>query len=151
MSSYQGVFSQQLVDDIIEDINVHPDDYHKFIWIPHRPAIKTEANMTTKICPVFNCSLKTNKAPSLNEAAYAGVNLINDIVKLSIYFRSNQYTMMSDIKQAFLQIRLASETDKNCFCFFMRDETEWSLIITRPSSSASILVLYSELCFEVPC
>ena len=28
--------------------------------------------------------------------------------------------MLNDIKQAFLQIRLASETDKNRFCFFMR-------------------------------
>ena len=83
---------------------------------PHRPVIKTDANTTTKIRPVFNCSLKTNKAPSLNEAACAGVNLMKDIVKLSIYFRSNKYTMLSDIKQ-----ELASETDKNRFCFFMRD------------------------------
>ena len=28
--------------------------------------------------------------------------------------------MLSDIKQSFLQISLARETDKNCFCFFMR-------------------------------
>ena len=107
MSSCQEVFSQQLADDVIKEINVHPDDYHKFIWIPHRPVIKTEANTTTKICTVFNCFLKINKAPSLNEAAYAGVNLMKDIAKLSIYFRSNKYTMLSDIKQTFLQIRLA--------------------------------------------
>ena len=82
--------------------------------------IKTEANTATKIHPVFNCSLKTNKAPSPNEAAYAGVNLMKDI-KISIFFfRSNKYTMLSDIKQAFLQIKLARETD-NCFCFFMCD------------------------------
>ena len=29
--------------------------------------------------------------------------------------------MLSDINQAFLQIRLANETDKNHFCFSMRD------------------------------
>ena len=129
MSSYQAVFSQQLADDIIEEIDVHPDDYHKFIWIPHRPVIKTDANTMTKIRPVFNCSLKTNKDPSCNEAAFAGVNLMKDIVKLSIYFRSNKHTMLSDIKQAFLQIRLASESDKNRFCFFMHDGD--SLIIYR--------------------
>ena len=121
LSSYQAVFSQQLADDIIEEVDVHPGDYHKFIWIPNHPVIKTNANTTTKMRPVFNCSLKTNKAPSLNEAAYADVNLMKDIVKLSIYFRSNKYTMLSDIKQAFLKIRLASETDKNRFCFFMHD------------------------------
>ena len=119
LSPYQEVFNQQLSDGIIEEIDVHPDDYHKYIWIPHRPVIKSEHNTTTKIRPVFNCSLKTNKAPSLNEAAYAGINLMKDIVKLSIYFRSNKYTMLSDIKQAFLQIRLAKEADKNRFCFFM--------------------------------
>ena len=90
LSSYQEVFSQQLTNDIIEEINVHPEDYHKFIWIPHCPVIKTEANTTTKIHPVLNCSLNTNKAPSLNEAVYAGVNLMKYIVKLSIYFRSNK-------------------------------------------------------------
>ena len=120
LSSYQEVFDQQLADDIIEEIDVPPDDYHKFIWIPHRPVVKTEANTTTKVRPVFNCSLKVNKAPSLNEAAYAGVNLMKDIVKLALYFRSNKFAMVSDIKQAFLQIRLAKETDKNRFCFFMR-------------------------------
>ena len=121
LSSYQAVFNQQLADDIIEEIVVHRDGYHKFIWIPHRPVIKIDTNTTTKIRPVFNCSLKTNKAPSLNEAVYARVNLMKDIVKLSIYFRSNKYTMLSDIKQAFLQIRLGRENDKNHFCFFMPD------------------------------
>ena len=76
---------------LIEEIDVRPDDFHKSIWIPHCPVVKTDANMTTKIRPVFNCSLKTNKALSLNEAAYAGVNLMKDIVKLSIFFRSNKY------------------------------------------------------------
>ena len=117
-TSYQEVFSQQLNDDIIEEINVSPSDYHKFIWIPHRPVVKTEANTTTKIRPVFNCSLKTHNAPSLNEAAFTGVNLMKDIVQLSLYFRSNKYAMLSDIKSAFLQIRLAREVDKNRFCFF---------------------------------
>ena len=117
---YQEVFLQQLDDGIIEEINVHPDDYPKYTWIPHRPVIKTEENATTKIRPVFNCSLKTNGSPSLNEAAYAGVNLMRDLTQLSLYFRSNQFTLMSDIKQAFLQICLAKEADKNRFCFFMR-------------------------------
>ena len=89
LSSHQAVFSQQLADDITEEIDVHPDDYHKFICILHHPVIETDTNTTTKISPIFNCSLKTNKAPSLNEGA---------IVKLSIYFRPNKYTMLSGIK-----------------------------------------------------
>ena len=46
--------------------------------------------------------------------------------------------MLSDIKQAFLQIRLASETDKNRFCFLCVMETDWSLTVTKLSSSASM-------------
>ena len=37
LSPYHEVISQQLADDIIKEINVHPGDYHKFIWIPHHP------------------------------------------------------------------------------------------------------------------
>ena len=121
LQAYQEVFHQQMEDGIIERILVKPEEFDKYVWIPHRPIIKDESNVTTKIRPVFNCSLKTNGAISLNEAAYAGVNLMGDIVKLSLYFRSNNKVMLSDIKQAFLQIMLAKEEDKNKFCFFMKE------------------------------
>ena len=121
LSSYQKVFRGQLEDGIIEKIDVSPEDFGNYVWIPHRPVIKTEPNTTTKIRPVFNCSLKVDSKPSLNEAAFAGVNLMGDIMKLSLYFRSNDIIMLSDIKQAFLQIMLAQESDKNKFCFFMKE------------------------------
>ena len=98
LPAYQEVFHQQLKDGIIAKISVDPRDFDKYIWIPHRPIFKEEANITTKIHPVFNCSLKTNGTPSLSEAAYAGVNLMGDIVKLSLY-----KVLLGDIKQAFLQ------------------------------------------------
>ena len=107
-------------ENIIERIDVSPENFHKHVWVPHRPVIKTEPNSTTKICPVLNCSLKTDNKPSLNEAAYAGVNLMNDLTKLALYFRSNKYVVLSDIKQAFLQIQLANDADKNRFSFFMK-------------------------------
>ena len=45
-------------------------------------------------------------------------------MKLSLYFRSNDTVLLSDIKQAFLQIMLAREEDKNRFCFFMKEGDE---------------------------
>ena len=124
LAAYQEVFHNQLKDGIIEKIRVEPKDFDNYVWIPHRPIFKEEANVTTKIRPVFNCSLKIGNAPSLNEAAYAGLNLMGDIVKLSLYFRSNNTVLLSDIKQAFLQIMLAREEDKNRFCFFMKEGDE---------------------------
>ena len=119
LKAYQDVFAKQLSDNIIEKIDVDPESFHKHVWIPHRPIVRTDPNITTKIRPVFNCSLKVNDKPSLNEAAYAGVNLMADLTKLVLYFRSNRYVMLGDIKQAFLQIELAHEEDKNRFSFFM--------------------------------
>ena len=81
---------------------------------------RTEANVTTKIRPVFNCSLKMGKSPSLNEAAFPGIDLMNNLLSLLLYFRSNFYVLLSDIAKAFLQIRLASEENKNRFCFFRK-------------------------------
>ena len=83
--------------------------------------MKMEEQVTTKIRPVFNCSLKTNKElPSLNEAADPGVDLMNNILQLLFYFRTNKLVMLSDVKQAFLMIKLKKEEDQNRFCFFWK-------------------------------
>ena len=121
LDKYQAVFDQQLADGIIEEIEVKPEQYNQKIWIPHRPVIKVEEQVTTKIRPVFNCSLKTNKElPSLNEAAYPGVDMMNNILQLLFYFRTNKLVMLSDVKQAFLMIKLKKEIDQNRFCFFWK-------------------------------
>ena len=121
VEKYQEVFDKQLADGIIEQIDVDPSDYNKFTWIPHRPVIKMEEQVTTKIRPVFNCSLKTHKElPSLNEAAYPGIDLMGSILKLIFYFRTNNLVMISDIKQAFLMVKLKEVADKNRFCFFWK-------------------------------
>ena len=82
MDDYIKVFKQQEEEGIIERIEVDPQKYADYTWIPHRPIIKTEQQVTTKIGPVFNCSLKTHNSPSLNETAYPGVNLMTDMTKL---------------------------------------------------------------------
>ena len=125
LNEYQEVFDKQLDDGIIEEITVDPTQYKKYVWIPHRPVIKTEEQVTTKIRPVFNCSLKTQKElPSLNEAAYTGIDLMGSILKLLFYFRTNELVMVSDIKQAFLMVKLKKEEDKNKFCFFWKRDNK---------------------------
>ncbi|XP_064082947.1 uncharacterized protein LOC135198958 [Macrobrachium nipponense] len=121
IDKYQEVFDKQLEDGIIEEIKVSPSDYHKYIWIPHRPVIKLEEQVTTKIRPVFTVLSKTyRELPSLNEAAYPGIDLMGSILKLLFYFRTNKYVMISDVKQDFLMIKLKNEVDKNRFCFFWK-------------------------------
>ena len=76
--------------------------------------------ITTKIRPVFNCSLKTGQGCSLNESSFPGINLLTEMLNLILYFRSNEFIMLADIKKAFLQIKLSDLRDKNCFCFFVK-------------------------------
>ena len=110
------------VDNIVEKIEVEPKDFHNYVWIPHRPVFKTDEQSTTKMRPVFNCSLKTRKnCPSLNEASYAGINLMKDMQELIMLFRTNHYVYLADVRKAFLMVKLKSIKDRNRFCFFMRE------------------------------
>ena len=122
LSKYNQVFFDQLDNDIIEEFNCAPKDFHKYIWLPHRPVIKDEAQSTFKIRPVFNCSLKTRKdKPSLNETSYQGVNIMQNMLHVLLKFRTNRKVLLGDLEKAFLQIRLKLLRDKNRFCFFLKD------------------------------
>ena len=118
---YNDAFYQQERDGIIERIEVSPDKFSKYIWIPNRPVIKMNEQSTTKIRQVFNSSLETGGSCSLNEASYPGINLINDRLNLLLLFRTNKYVVLADIRKAFLMIKLNSEKDKNRFCFFLKE------------------------------
>ena len=99
---------------------------------------------TTKIRPVFNYSLKVGKTPSLNEAAFPVIDLRNNLLSLLLYFRTNSNVVLADIMKAFLQIRLADDSDKNRFCSFKKIERKfipyrYNTIIFGFISSPSIL------------
>ena len=121
LEDYLNIFKQQKAEHIIEEFHCDPKDFHKYKWIPHRPVIKTDEQCTTKIRPVFNCSLKTGGCPSLNEASYVGINLMADMLELLMLFCTNKHIFLGDLHKAFLMIKLKSLKDRNRFCFFMKD------------------------------
>ncbi|XP_066985903.1 uncharacterized protein [Macrobrachium rosenbergii] len=109
-SKYEEVFDRQEELGIIEPVKNRAAGQ---VFIPHRPVIRKDENATTKIRPVFNCSLKkVGKAPSLNEAAFPGIDLMNNLLSLVLYFRNNDYVVIADIVKAFLQVRLSLESDQ---------------------------------------
>ena len=141
---YNDVFVQQLQDGIIEKVDISPSDYEKYIFIPHRPVVKEADQITTKLRVVYNCSLKVGADSSLNEASYPGIDLMNSLFQLLCSFRSNKYVILADVKQAFLQIKLKLEADKNRFCFFWLDggrlvTYRYTTIVFGLSSSPFIL------------
>ena len=103
---YFDVFMEQKRLGIIEELG-EPNDSNSHKWIPHRPIIREDPLVeNSKIRPVFNCSLKIGSSPSLNEAAYPGTDLLNDLFSLLLYFRSNKYVLISDIAKAFLKYKI---------------------------------------------
>ena len=118
---YNNVFFEQLSENIIEEFECDPKDFNKYIWLPHRPVVKDEAQSTFKVRPVFNASLKTSPdKPSLNEASYQGINNMQDMLMLIMLFRTNKFVLLGDLRKAFLQIRLKLLRDRNRFCFFLK-------------------------------
>ena len=117
-TEYCDVFEEQEKLGIIEPIPAGFDP-EEHVWIPHRPVIRDDPLATTKIRSVFNCSLKTRGAPSLNEAAYPGTDLMGDLVGLLNYFRTNNYTLLADIVKAFLMVKLKNLKDRNRFSFLL--------------------------------
>jgi len=117
---YDAVFKQQLTDNILEEIQIDDLILSDHVFVPHRPVVRTESNVTTKVRPVLNCSLKLGNAPSLNEAAYPGIDLVNNLLQLLIKVRSDKYLVLSDIKAAFLMIKLNLDSDRNKFTILWR-------------------------------
>ena len=115
--TYTAVFEQQLRDGIIEEVDPNKATSNQRVFIPHHPVVNTHAQTTTKVRPVFNCSLKIGNRPSLNEACFRGIDLLNDLVTLLLRFRTNDYILLADIEKAFLQVYLKHEEDKDRFCF----------------------------------
>lgn len=66
----------------------------------------------------LTASLKTRGSCSLNEAAYPGVNLMNDLLGL-LLFKTNKYVLLADTRKAVLIIKLNSDNDKNRLFFFV--------------------------------
>ena len=90
IKKYNDVFYQLESEGIIERIKVNPSEFSYYDWIPHKPVIKLDTQVTTKIRPVFNCSLKNKRSCSLNEAAYPGINLLGDMLRLLLLFKTNK-------------------------------------------------------------
>ena len=72
-------------------------EVHKYIWIFHNMVFKSNQQLTMKIRPVFNCSLKMGSGYSLNEATYPGVNMIDNMLELILLFVTDKYILLGDM------------------------------------------------------
>ena len=103
---YDDILQTYLKDGIIEKVKIEKDtsvgDVH---YLSHRAVYKHDRE-TTKTRIVFDASAKNGLEPSLNEILYSGPCLLPYIFDILLRFRIGKFALVSDIKQAFLQIMI---------------------------------------------
>ena len=83
------------------------------VWyLPHFPVVRMDKT-TTKVCIVFDCSVKTDGV-SLNDVICAGPKLQKDLFDVLIRFRRNPVALACDIKEMYLQVEI-EESDRPYF------------------------------------
>ena len=109
MHAYDDIFSEYSDNGVIErgQLDEIAEEIGEVHYLPHRPVIRND-KQTTKIRAVFDASCKVN-GPSLNECLYSGPNLIAKIFDILLRFRLNKIGVLADIKQAFLNLRIAAQ------------------------------------------
>lgn len=71
-------------------------------YLPHRAVVRVDRD-TSKVRSVFDASSKS-VGPSLNDCLHTGPNLLSMIFDILLRFRLHRIIVMSDIKQAFLNV-----------------------------------------------
>ena len=126
--SYDNLFKEYERDCIIE--KVPQGDYGtpgKVHNLPHRPIVRQD-RQTTKVRPVFDASAKEANAPCLNDHLHTGPNLLSMIYDVLLRFTLHKVVVMSDIKQAFLNVEV--HPDHVDFLRFLWRENGDSEVIT---------------------
>ena len=109
LKEYDEIIRKQEEEGIVEtvdclDVPNKPGSVH---YIPHREVIREDKD-TTKLRIVYDASAR-NDGPSLNDCLETGPCLLPKIFDILTRFRTYKYALTSDIKSAFLNIRVDPE------------------------------------------
>ena len=91
---------------------------------------------TTKVRVLFDVSMKNGNEPSLNDCLYAGPCLLEQLYDILVQFRLRNIILISDIKQAFLNVVIRDE-DRDYLRFLWYD---------NPFSTEPNIIILSFLC-----
>ena len=120
---YNSVISSYENEGIIEKVFT-PGEPGRVFYLPHRAVVRNDKE-TTKCRVVFVGSAK-EIGPSLNDNLYTGPCLLPNIFYILARFRFHKVGIVSDIRQAFLNIGIADE-HRDYLRFLWRDQDDQSL------------------------
>lgn len=106
-----------IIEPVTDQVVISPGKIH---YIPHREVVRDDKE-TTKVRIVYDASAKISGYPSLNECLETGSNLLPKIFDVLIRFRCYKIGIVSDIKSAFHNIRIAQK-DRDYLRFLWLDD-----------------------------
>ena len=120
---YDDIIKQWETDGVIESVD--HGDFSDFVvshYIPHR-AVEKEERKTTKTRIVMDASAHRSNYSALNDCLETGPCLLPKLFDILVRFRCWKYALLSDIKSAFLNIRI-DESDRDFLRFLWIDNIE---------------------------
>ena len=120
LQEYNEIIRRQQAEGIVEDVNDEICEAGSVHYLPHREVVREEKD-TTKIRIVYDGSAKVKNGISLNDCLEAGPCMLPHIFDILIRFRCYKYVIISDIKSAFLNVRV-NENDRNFMRFLWVDD-----------------------------
>lgn len=96
--------------------------YNSF-YLPHHAVIK-ESSSSTKLRVVFNGSAKTTSGLSLNDILMAGPALQNNLISITLRFRSHPFVLKADISKMYRQIAVHENDQKFQLILWRNSSTE---------------------------
>ena len=108
MEQYDKIIKEQEKEGIVEAVEDNIYEVGAVHYIPHREVIRKERD-TAKLRIVYDASAKMKNKPSLNDCLQVGPCMLPKIFDIMVRFRCFKYALTSDIKSAFLNIRIKKE------------------------------------------
>ena len=114
LQEYDSILKKQESEGIIEEPPEKFKPAGTVHYLPHHPVIRTDKS-TSRVRIVYDASAKRDD-PSLNDCLETGSNTLPQIIDILFRFRINKIALISDIKQAFLNVSF-SESDRDFLRF----------------------------------
>ena len=117
---YDAIIRKWDEDGITENVDRNLETVGPVHYLPHRAVIK-EDRATTKMRICMDASAHRRGSPSLNEVLEAGKCMLPKLFDVLVRWRVWKIALISDIKSAFLQIRV-DEKDRDYLRFLWVDD-----------------------------
>ena len=131
LQEYDSILKKQESEGIIEESPEKFKPAGTVHYLPHHPVIRTDKS-TSRVRIVYDASAKRD-GPSLNDCLETGLNTLPQIIDILLRFRLNKIALISDIKQAFLNVSIP-ESDRDFLRFLWVNDinsNETEIIIRR--------------------